>query len=185
MNKIIFYIAMTLFVASPVCGEVISWVDDAGVMHFTDQYSSIPPKYMNKVNIREDISQVPAPYSPPAKLKRKVKGSSQVKADHSSNGTKTIDQPRVPTVQNDNHQQHQFDGRIEPKKFRGRVNEDTRRSQDEIYNSQTDARKAANEAQRQIDKAANVGQQQINDARQSQQRAQDIINNSRNTGMKR
>jgi hypothetical protein len=185
MNKVIFYIAIALFVASPVCGEVISWVDDAGVMHFTDQYSSIPPKYMNKVNIREDISQVPTSYSPPAKLKRKVKGSSQQKPDHSSNGTKTVDQPRVSTVQKDNHQQHQDYGSIESKKFRRRINEDTRRSQTEIYNSQTDARKAANDAQRQIDKAANVGQQLINDVRQSQQRAQDMINNSRNTGMKR
>jgi hypothetical protein len=185
MNKIIFYIAMALLVASPVFGDVISWVDDSGVMHFTDQYSSIPSKYINKVNIREDISQVPAPYSPPAKLKRKVKGSSQVKSDHSSNGTKSIDQPGGPTFQRDNHQQHQHDGSIESNKFRRRVNEDTRRSQNEIYNSQTDARKAANDAQRQIDKAANVGQQLINDAHQSQQRAQDMINNSRNTGMKR
>jgi hypothetical protein len=184
MDKKLYYIALFLLIASPVYAEVISWVDDAGTMHFTDQYSSIPPRYINKVNIRDDISQVPPPFNPPANLKRKLKNSSQTKPDQRSSGGSS-EQSRVPTVQEGNHSLHLNEGNVEFKKFRRRVHEDTKRSQTEIYDSQTDARKATNEAQRQIDKAKNVGQQQINDAHQAQQRAQDMINNSRNTGMKR
>jgi len=44
-----------LLLAAPLHAETYSWVDDRGTYNFTEDYSSIPKKYRNKVKRREDV----------------------------------------------------------------------------------------------------------------------------------
>lgn len=82
------FIMITLF-ASLCNAETYSWQDENG-LHFTDNYNTIPPKYRNKTDIREDISP-PAHNSTPAKSKKKTGSSS---SSSSNNYTSLEDERR-------------------------------------------------------------------------------------------
>lgn len=46
--------------AAPLFAEIYSWTDSSGTVNFTEDYSSVPPKYRKKVNRREDTGGQPA-----------------------------------------------------------------------------------------------------------------------------
>jgi hypothetical protein len=166
--------------------ETFSWTDDAGGLHFTDQYYNVPQKYQGKINIRADINQEPSSYitESPKPKQKKNKGSqysSKQKNNRNSSTDSAVNHSQVPVVSGTNSPEINHDRRNESERYRRTIHTDTRRSQKEAYDSQSEARKATISAERQINNAANVGQQSINSAQQAQQKAQDMINKGRNT----
>jgi hypothetical protein len=189
MVLLIFLLAVLY--TNAIADEVISWTDDYGVFHFTDQYSNVPQKYMKKIRVREDIKLNPPEANPalPSKPKHSKKINTLVKYQQNS-GDNPI---RVPSTK-PHHVQggsagqsdgHRSDGKEDFNRMRREIHRDTKQSQEDAYNSQSDARKATIKAEKEINKAANVGQSQINDARKAQQNAQDLINRARNVGTTR
>jgi hypothetical protein len=45
--------AVLLFAATGTAGEVVKWVDERGVVHFTDNAASVPEKYRQGIDRRE------------------------------------------------------------------------------------------------------------------------------------
>jgi Domain of unknown function (DUF4124) len=56
MIRITAVLALTLLAALSVNAETYSWTDDKGVVSFTDDPTSIPPKYKAKAKKSEDIT---------------------------------------------------------------------------------------------------------------------------------
>lgn len=64
--KTVFLIILTLFLASSLqAATIYKWVDQNGVVNFTDDYNMVPPSYRDKVEVetRKDIPEerVPLP----------------------------------------------------------------------------------------------------------------------------
>jgi len=56
MKRFIFVLVFLLISASCASAAIYRWVDEKGVVNFTDDYSKVPPEYRNKVeevNIRK------------------------------------------------------------------------------------------------------------------------------------
>ena len=84
MPKTVLLIVLTIvFLMIPflIQAEVYKWIDDKGTIHFTDDYSNIPPSYreQHKVEIRRDIQEEGAPLEP-QKIILRIKGE-QAKTD--------------------------------------------------------------------------------------------------------
>lgn len=47
------------FFSSNAIAELYSYTDDFGIVHYTDDYSSVPEKYKNKINITPEIKTAP------------------------------------------------------------------------------------------------------------------------------
>lgn len=57
--KIVFFALLSVFLwiqTSESQAAVYQWVDDKGVVHFTDNADKIPSKYLNKVRERESVN---------------------------------------------------------------------------------------------------------------------------------
>lgn len=55
--KLVILTACLLLAGSASAGaETFTWTDERGVIHFTDSPESIPAKYRNRVDTREDIT---------------------------------------------------------------------------------------------------------------------------------
>ncbi len=187
--KSLIFLLLVMSFSTNASAEIISWIDEAGVVHFTDQFSNVPQKYENIIKIRDDSGQEPTsistvPPEPKHKLKSVTTNSKQM-IDRNASGITDNNQSNIPDVYRANFRDRNHDRNLEAKKYRRKIQEDTRRSQADAYNSQSDARKATIDAENKINKAANVGPKSINDAHQAQQRAQDLINKARNTGTSR
>ena len=66
--KILFCLLLLLFFISSAYGATIyKWVDKEGVIHFTDDYTTIPSQYRNRVETeeREESQKVETPAPPP------------------------------------------------------------------------------------------------------------------------
>ena len=48
MKKILFFIIFTVFISEISLAEVYKWVDEKGVIHFTDDVLQVPEKYRSK-----------------------------------------------------------------------------------------------------------------------------------------
>jgi len=48
--KIFFLIILFIFISTPGYAQVYKWVDDKGVVHFTDDVTKIPDKYRSKTD---------------------------------------------------------------------------------------------------------------------------------------
>jgi vacuolar-type H+-ATPase subunit I/STV1 len=53
MKRILLIIAVLLLASSGRTGEVLKWVDERGVVHFTDNVSSVPEKYRGRIDLKE------------------------------------------------------------------------------------------------------------------------------------
>lgn len=53
MKKTLLIIAVLLLASSGRTGEVLRWVDERGVVHFTDNPSSVPEKYRGRTDLKE------------------------------------------------------------------------------------------------------------------------------------
>jgi chromosome segregation ATPase len=49
MMKKILFVILLLFITKLAFGEVYKWVDEKGVVHFTDDVTQIPEKYQNQI----------------------------------------------------------------------------------------------------------------------------------------
>jgi hypothetical protein len=49
MKRKIFFIFLFLFITELAFGEIYKWVDEKGVVHFTDDTSQIPEKYRDQM----------------------------------------------------------------------------------------------------------------------------------------
>jgi hypothetical protein len=192
MNKTIWILGISLLLATyanNANSETISWTDDAGGMHFTDQLNTVPKKYMKQITVRDDINGLaPADNEQPSRKprpNREPANSLKNRANQSANVGATNQPPPSGTSEVSAAERAQHRGSPSlPHGFRRAVHKNTRRQQNDIYNSQTDARKQMNDAENSINKSRNVGQQAIDKAHQDQQKAQDLINKSRNTSSK-
>jgi len=68
MNKAFFLLTILIALALPASAEMYKWVDEKGTVHFTDDISSIPEKYREKVEERktpkgmpQELTEKPAP----------------------------------------------------------------------------------------------------------------------------
>jgi hypothetical protein len=64
MKKILLLVILGLILSSMAFGqEVYRWVDEKGIVHFTDDLSLVPEKYRNQVQRKEPLKE-PAPTQP-------------------------------------------------------------------------------------------------------------------------
>jgi len=61
MKMIIFFMLILTVSVCPVYGEMYKWVDEKGTVHFTDDISSIPEQYREKVEERKTPKEIPSP----------------------------------------------------------------------------------------------------------------------------
>ncbi len=171
--------------------ETISWVDDAGGMHFTEQMSSVPKKYRNRINVREDLpKETPSNSSKLSKSQhiqnQNVSYSANQNASHASSGSSTSSQASDP---NDSGMASsgsvQFKGNPLPPGFREAIHGYTKDRQKEAYESQSESRKIKTEAETKIYRNSDSAQQSRNQANRAQQSAQDLVNKARNSNMNR
>ena len=69
MKRFIFVLLFLFIFASSASATIYRWVDEKGVVNFTDDYSKVPPKYRNKVeevNIQKMGPSIPS-QAPPGK----------------------------------------------------------------------------------------------------------------------
>jgi hypothetical protein len=62
MKKIIFIFPLLILTLSAHAVTVYKWVDNSGVVNFTDDYEKIPPRYRNQVEVetrKDDQEQIP------------------------------------------------------------------------------------------------------------------------------
>ncbi len=80
--KLLLAICAVLFSFAMVNAEIYSWTDDAGTMHFTEDYSQVPKKYRNKLTRRTEDEDAPsaAPAARPAKAADKAAVSAPLPA---------------------------------------------------------------------------------------------------------
>jgi len=64
-NKVLIITFVISFLTIPLLirAEVYKWVDDKGAVHFTDDYSNIPEKYLHSVEVLESPKESPPPVS--------------------------------------------------------------------------------------------------------------------------
>jgi len=67
MKTTMFFIVILMISVSPVYGEMYKWVDEKGTVHFTDDISSIPEPYRERVEERKAPKETAAP-EPKAKV---------------------------------------------------------------------------------------------------------------------
>jgi len=53
MKRVLLIMAILLFASAGRTGEVVKWVDERGVVHFTDNAASVPEKYREHIDRRE------------------------------------------------------------------------------------------------------------------------------------
>jgi hypothetical protein len=58
MRKLVIAI-FTVLCAAPLMAETYSWEDETGTVNFTENYSTIPAKYRNKMEKRGDMGGAP------------------------------------------------------------------------------------------------------------------------------
>jgi len=61
MKRNLLIIAVLLLASSGRTGEVLRWVDERGVVHFTDNASSVPEKYRGRTDLKELPEETEAP----------------------------------------------------------------------------------------------------------------------------
>lgn len=67
MKRLIFVLLFLFIFASFATATIYRWVDEKGVVNFTDDYSKVPPEYRNKVeevNIQKTGPSIPSQASP-------------------------------------------------------------------------------------------------------------------------
>jgi hypothetical protein len=67
MNKVLVIVAVLLLASAGRTGEVYKWVDERGVVHFTDNPSAVPAKYKKYMD-RRDLPE-PRGASSPSRLR--------------------------------------------------------------------------------------------------------------------
>ena len=82
MRKRLFTTALTigfLMIPFSVHAEVYKWIDDKGIIHFTDDYSNVPSSYRErfKVEVRKDIREEETPSRPQETIGRGKKEQSK------------------------------------------------------------------------------------------------------------
>jgi chromosome segregation ATPase len=76
MIKRILLIIFIIFWAKLSFGEVYKWVDDKGIVHFTDDITQVPKKYqqaIEEIGIREERSEIKPEGELPTKKKEDMK----------------------------------------------------------------------------------------------------------------
>lgn len=56
MKRTLLAFLLTLSAALPAAADTYQWTDGKGVVHFTDDPSTIPPRYRRKAKVSEDIT---------------------------------------------------------------------------------------------------------------------------------
>jgi hypothetical protein len=57
MKKIIILLILLMFAAPAYATTIYKWVDEKGVINFTDDYTKIPPAFRNRVKAEEYVQQ--------------------------------------------------------------------------------------------------------------------------------
>jgi hypothetical protein len=82
MKSVLLIVAMLLFASAARTGEVLKWVDERGVVHFTDNAASVPEKYREQIDRRE----LPEEMATSSEATREVKATSQEPRDRYGRG---------------------------------------------------------------------------------------------------
>ena len=61
MTRSAVFIILVLLAANVALADVYEWTDTGGVVHFTDNPESVPPRYRDRIRHRESISAQPLP----------------------------------------------------------------------------------------------------------------------------
>jgi hypothetical protein len=75
MKAVLVIIAVILLVSAGRAGEVYKWVDERGVVHFTDNPSAVPAKYKKYMD-RRDLPE-PRGASLPSRLRSTRNGGAR------------------------------------------------------------------------------------------------------------
>ena len=70
MRKIVIFLILLIFVSPAYAHTVYKWVDEKGIVNYTDDYNSIPPAYRDRVEIEwvhEEGVSPPIQKMPPQK----------------------------------------------------------------------------------------------------------------------
>src|SRR3990172_5931203 len=64
--KLVFsiFIALLIFVSSPDAATIYKWVDEKGVIHFTDEYENVPTAYRDQAK-KETVEDSAKTATPP------------------------------------------------------------------------------------------------------------------------
>lgn len=71
-----------VFTSTPTWSETYQWTDDDGVVHFSDNSASIPPKSRNKVKRAQDTTPT---YTPPSIINKVVESAHNDRAEIAPN----------------------------------------------------------------------------------------------------
>jgi len=82
MKAILLIMAILLFASTARTGEVLKWVDERGVVHFTDNAASVPEKYRKQIDRRE----LPEEMGTSSEATREAKEASQERGDRYGRG---------------------------------------------------------------------------------------------------
>lgn len=91
--KLFICLSFTLLLASYSGAETYSWIDDSGTYNFTEDPSSIPPRYRNKVNRREDLGKDPVSQEPAAQASKAATAEAPEAKPAAAPGTKPAAAP--------------------------------------------------------------------------------------------
>jgi DNA anti-recombination protein RmuC len=82
MKTVLLITAILLFASTARTDEVLKWVDERGVVHFTDNAASVPEKYRKQIDRRE----LPEELGTSSKANREAKEANQEPRDRSGRG---------------------------------------------------------------------------------------------------
>jgi predicted nucleic acid-binding Zn-ribbon protein len=82
MKSVLLITAILLFASAARTGEVLKWVDERGVVHFTDNAASVPEKYRKQIDRRE----LPEEMGTSSEATREVKETGQEPRDRYGRG---------------------------------------------------------------------------------------------------
>jgi DNA anti-recombination protein RmuC len=82
MKSVLLITAVLLFASAARPDEVLKWVDERGVVHFTDNAASVPEKYRKQIDRRE----LPEEMGTSSETTREVKETSQEPKDRYGRG---------------------------------------------------------------------------------------------------
>ena len=103
MHKIVVVAAVALMMSVPAFAETYKWMDEKGVLNFTDDYAKVPEKYLQRVQIIGN-GGVPA---------AEVTSVEEVETKHTDNPSGTEQAPRKESPSNQQEKKKLYGGKDE------------------------------------------------------------------------
>lgn len=75
MNKVLIIVTVLLLASAGMAGEYFKWIDERGVVHFTNIEAEVPEKYKADVERRQMLLERQAPSETPREARRAIEES--------------------------------------------------------------------------------------------------------------